>query len=153
MGMRLNSPAFKHGEKLAERFSCDGVNISPPLSWSEAPQGTHSFALFCDDPDAPGGVFHHWAVYDIPKSAHDLPEGFPSAVMLGLIRQGVNDFGKVGYGGACPPKGHGPHHYRFTLMALDVGHLQVRGTRCEDIETAARSHSLAETELMGTYSR
>ena len=153
MGMQLTSPAFKYGERIPERFSCDGADISPPLAWSEAPQGTHSFALFCDDPDAPGGTFHHWAVYDIPVSTHELREGFSSAGTLGLVRQGVNDFGKGGYGGACPPKGHGTHHYHFKLMALDVGHLDVRSTRCGDIEAAARSHTLAEADLVGIYSR
>ena len=153
MGMHLTSPAFKYGEKLPERFGCDGANLSPPLGWSDAPKETHSFALFCEDPDAPGGTFHHWAVYDIPVSTHDLPEAFSGTDMTGLIRQGVNDFGALGYGGACPPKGHGTHHYHFKLMALDVGHLNVRGTRCADIEAATRGHVLAETDLMGFYSR
>jgi Raf kinase inhibitor-like YbhB/YbcL family protein len=123
------------------------------LAWSEAPEGTHSFALFCDDPDAPAGIFHHWAVYDIPVSTHNLPEAFASTGAIGLIRQGVNDFGRTGYGGACPPKGHGTHHYHFKLMALDVGHLDVRGTRCGDIEATARKHIVAETDLVGIYSR
>ena len=153
MGMHLTSPAFRYGERMPERFGCDGANISPPMTWSEPPQGTHSFALFCDDPDAPDGTFHHWAVYDIPVTTHDLPEDFASADMIGLARQGVNDFGKVGYGGACPPKGHGTHHYHFKLMALDVGHLDVRGARCGDIEAAARTHALAEIDLVATYSR
>ncbi len=153
MEMHLSSPAFKYGEKMPERYSCDGADLSPPLAWAETPQGTHSFALFCDDPDAPDGTFHHWAVYDIPISTHDLPEGVPNTDMIGLIRQGMNDFGKPGYGGACPPKGHRAHHYHFKLMALDVGHLDVRGRNCGDIEAMARKHVLAETELMATYSR
>jgi len=153
MGMHFTSPAFGNGERIPERFSCDGLDQSPPLAWSEAPKGTHSFALFCDDPDAPGGTFHHWAVYDIPVSTHELPEGFPRTPTVGLARQGVNDFGKVGYGGACPPRGHGPHHYHFRLMALDVGHLSVRSSRCGDIEATARTHSLAEIDLVGVYSR
>ena len=153
MSMLLSSPAFKHGEKIPPQYSCDGADMSPPLAWTETPPGTHSFALFCDDPDAPDGTFHHWAVYDIPISTHDLPEGFPKADAIGLIRQGTNDFGKPGYGGSCPPKGHGMHHYHFKLMALDVGHLDVRGRKCEDIEAAARKHLLSETELTGIYSR
>jgi Raf kinase inhibitor-like YbhB/YbcL family protein len=153
MSMQLTSRAFKYGETISERFSRDGANISPPLSWSDAPPGTHSFALFCDDPDAPSGTFHHWAVYDIPVTTHDLPEGFSGSSMVGLARQGVNDFGQAGYGGACPPKDHGPHHYHFKLMALDVGHLDVRSKKCADIEAAASNHKLAETELVGTYSR
>jgi Raf kinase inhibitor-like YbhB/YbcL family protein len=153
MSMHLTSSAFKNGDKLPVRFSCDGTNVSPPLAWSAAPKETHSFALFCDDPDAPGGTFHHWALYDIPVSTHDLPEGFSSTAPAGLMRQGVNDFGQLGYGGACPPKGHGTHHYHFKLMALDIGHLAVRGKNCKDIADAARGHILAETELMGFYSR
>lgn len=153
MGMHLTSSAFNSGEKLPQKFSCDGANVSPPLAWSEAPKETHSFALFCDDPDAPGGMFHHWAIYDIPVSTHDLPEGFSAAAFNGLVRQGVNDFGQLGYGGACPPKGHGTHHYHFKLMALNVGHLAVRGKTCKDIADAARGHILAETEMMGLYSR
>ncbi|WP_221939071.1 YbhB/YbcL family Raf kinase inhibitor-like protein [Mycobacterium sp. KBS0706] len=153
MGMHLTSPAFGNGDRIPERFSCDGLDQSPPLAWSEEPKGTHSFALFCDDPDAPGGTFHHWAVYDIPVSTHELSEGFPRTPTAGLVRQGVNDFGKVGYGGACPPRGHGPHHYHFKLMALDVGHLPVRGSHCRDIEAAARTHALAEIDLVGIYSR
>ena len=153
MGMHLTSPAFKYGERMPERFGCDGANVSPPLTWADAPQGTHSFALFCDDPDAPCGTFHHWAIYDIPVTTHELSEGFSRAGSIGLACEGVNDFGKVGYGGACPPKGDRAHHYHFKLMALDVGHLNVRGTRCGDIEATARAHALAETELMGIYSR
>ena len=151
--MRLQSPAFKNGERIPQRFTCDGADLSPPLAWSEAPPGTHSFALFCEDPDAPSGTFHHWAVYDIPVTSHALPEGVSKTDAIGLMRQGMNDFGQIGYGGACPPMGHGAHHYHFKLMALDVGHLDVRGNRYRDIENAARSHALAETELVGVFSR
>lgn len=153
MSLQLQSPAFSNGERIPERFSCDGADMSPPLAWSDVPAGTHSFALFCDDPDAPDGTFHHWAIYDIPVSTRELSEGIPSTGTIGLMHQGKNDFGKTGYGGACPPKGHGTHHYHFKLVALDVGHLDVRGNRCEDIERAARSHTLGETELVGTFSR
>jgi Raf kinase inhibitor-like YbhB/YbcL family protein len=153
MSLHLQSPAFQDGQKIPERFSCDGADLSPPLAWTDVPAGAHSFALFCNDPDAPGGAFHHWAVYDIPKSTGALPEGIAHDGSIGMMRQGLNDFGNVGYGGACPPKGDRPHHYHFTLMALDVGHLDVRGNRCEDIERAARSHMIAETELVGIYER
>ena len=153
MSLQLQSPAFRDGEKIPERFSCDGADISPPLAWADVPAGTHSLAVFCDDPDAPGGTFHHWAVYDIPKSTSELSEGVANSDRIGLMRQGVNDFGKVGYGGACPPTGDTPHHYHFKLMALDVGHLDVRGNSCDEIEKAARSHAIAETELVGIYGR
>jgi Raf kinase inhibitor-like YbhB/YbcL family protein len=153
ISLQLQSPAFRDGERIPERFSCDGADMSPPLRWSDVPARTHSFALFCDDPDAPGGTFHHWAIYYIPVSTRALTEGVGNTGNIGLMRQGVNDFGKMGYGGACPPKGHGTHHYHFKLMALDVGHLDVRGNRCGDIEKAANSHKLAETELVGLFSR
>ena len=153
MSLHLQSAAFRDGQKIPERFSCDGTDISPPLAWADLPAGTHSLALFCDDPDAPGGTFHHWAIYDIPKSTSELSEGLASSDRIGMMRQGLNDFGKVGYGGACPPKGDRAHHYHFRLMALDGGHLDVRGNRCADIERAARSHMIAETELVGMYSR
>jgi len=154
MGMNLRSSSFKHGERIPERYSCDGGDLSPPLSWADPPTDTHSFAIFCDDSDAPTGNFHHWAMYDIPKTTREVPEGFASNVTRSLIVQGENDFGKMGYGGACPPKGHGTHHYHFKVMALDCGHLDTQGkNNADDIETIARAHCLAEAELVGMYSR
>ena len=154
MGMQLNSSAFNNGERLPQRYSCDGEEMSPPLAWGGAPGDTRSFAIFCDDPDAPNGTFHHWAIYDIPKTTHELPEGFAATVARSLVLQGTNDFGKSGYGGACPPKGHGPHHYHFRVMALDCGHLDTHGrNKAVDVERTAREHCLAEAELVGTYSR
>jgi Raf kinase inhibitor-like YbhB/YbcL family protein len=154
MAMQIQSSAFTDGDRLPKRYSCDGDDMSPPLAWSGAPADTRSFAIFCDDPDAPSGTFHHWAAYDIPKTTHELPENFATNVARSLVLQGVNDFGKAGYGGACPPKGHGEHHYHFKVMALDCGHLDTHGkARCADIEATAREHCLAEAELIGTYSR
>ena len=109
MGMQLKSSAFTNGERIPRRYSCDGEDMSPPLAWVDAPEDTRSFAIFCDDPDAPSGIFHHWAMFDIPKTTRDLPEGFASNAARSLALQGTNDFGKTGYGGACPPKGHGTH--------------------------------------------
>lgn len=153
MAMELTSPAFANGGRMPDRYTCTGEDMSPPLIWSDPPKGTRSFALFCDDPDAPGGIFHHWAVYDIPVDIKALPEGFSASGTAGPLQQGVNDFGATRYGGACPPKGHGTHHYHFKLMALDVDHLDIRGRRCGEIEAAARRHAVAETTLIGTYSR
>jgi Raf kinase inhibitor-like YbhB/YbcL family protein len=154
MGMQLNSPAFKNGERLPQRYSCDGEDLSPPLAWSDAPADARSFAIFCDDPDAPSGTFHHWAIYDIPKTTHELPENFASNVARSVVLQGTNDFGKPGYGGACPPKGHGTHHYHFKVMALDCGHLDTHGkNNAADVEAMAREHCIAEAELVGTYAR
>ncbi len=154
MGMQLQSSAFNDGDRLPKRYSCDGDDMSPPLAWSGAPENARSFAIFCDDPDAPSGTFHHWALYDIPKTTHGLPEGFASDVARSLVLQGTNDFGKAGYGGACPPKGHGDHHYHFKVMALDCGHLDTHGRhKAAEIEETARDHCIAEAELVGVYSR
>jgi len=153
MRMHLVSPAFRNGEALPVRFTCEGADVSPPLAWSNVPKETQSFALFCEDPDAPGGTFHHWAIYDIPAATMELPEAFLHTGTVGPMHQGINDFGKTGYGGACPPKGHGIHHYHFKLLALDVGLLDARGKRCSDITKAARPHTIAEAELVGLYMR
>jgi len=144
--LSLLSPALQDGAPIAAQFTCDGANRAPPLSWSEPPAGTRSFALVLDDPDAPGGTFRHWGVYDIPAPARALPA--PGAA------EAINDFGKPGYGGHCPPNGRGPHHYRFKLYALDVDHLGLAGAaRVEDVERAAATHGLASGELTGTYER
>jgi Raf kinase inhibitor-like YbhB/YbcL family protein len=154
MVLHVKSSAFNNGERIPKRYSCDGEDMSPPLAWSEAPQDTHSFAIFCDDPDAPGGMFHHWAMYDIPKTTSEVPEDFAAAVTRSLVLQGKNDFGKIGYGGACPPKGHGTHHYHFKVMALDCGHLDTHGkSEAAEIEARAKEHCIAEAELVGVYSR
>jgi Raf kinase inhibitor-like YbhB/YbcL family protein len=104
--MELASSAFADGSAIPRRFTCDGDNLSPPLQWSGAPAGTRSFVLLCDDPDAPSGTWHHWAAYDIPPTAVELAVG---AAQDKKMKQAVNDFRKPGYGGPCPPHGHGPH--------------------------------------------
>jgi Raf kinase inhibitor-like YbhB/YbcL family protein len=108
--MKLVSSAFDDGAAIPRRFTCDGENLSPPLQWSGAPAGTLSFVLLCDDPDAPAGTWHHWAAYDIPPAVTELAV---DAAQNAKLKQAVNDFRKVGYGGPCPPHGHGPHHYHF----------------------------------------
>jgi len=114
--MRLTSSAFGNGGEIPARFTCDGENLSPPLAWTGAPKGTHSFAIVCSDRDAPSGVFYHWAVFDIAGSIDRLPEYCrPESAALG---QAINDFHRGGYGGPCPPHGHGRHRYCFTLYAL-----------------------------------
>jgi Raf kinase inhibitor-like YbhB/YbcL family protein len=152
MTMRLRSSAFSDGAIIPRRFTCDGEDVSPPLQWSDAPDGTRSFALLCDDPDAPAGTWHHWAIYNVPAAQSELP---PSAGrQQGPFKQSLNDFKRVGYGGPCPPRGHGPHHYHFRLLALSVDHLRVpdRPT-CQAVAREAGRHLLAEAVLTGTYER
>jgi Raf kinase inhibitor-like YbhB/YbcL family protein len=152
MAMRLSSSGFKNGGAIARRFTCDGENCSPPLAWSGAPAETRSFALVCRDPDAPAGVFYHWAAFDVAADADGLPEHCPPG--SAAMRQATSDFGRPGYGGPCPPRGHGPHHYHFTLYALDVERLAVPArAHCREVEAAARSRALATAELVGIYER
>lgn len=154
MTLRLESTAFAEGQRIPTRYTCEGRDISPPLAWSGAPEGTESFALLCDDPDAPVGTWHHWALFDIAAPTGRLDEAYPGDETVGGSRQAINDFGRSGYGGPCPPRGHGVHHYRFRLLALGVARLDLGpGPRCAEVETAARAHTLAEAVLVGTYSR
>jgi hypothetical protein len=145
-GFVLTSPSFEAGGAIPVRHSCDDTDVSPALAWQGAPHGTVSFALIVDDPDARG--FIHWAVYDIPGgSGGSLPEGVtPTAPP-----QGRNDFGRAGYGGPCPPAG--THHYRFTLWALS-SRLNLSGTpSAAQVRTALTTRILAQTTLIGTYTR
>ena len=110
--MHLASRAFENGGRIPGRFTCDGDNEMPPLEWTGVPPEARSLALVCSDPDAPSGTFHHWAVYDIPPDVRHLPERKCAG-----MREAVNDFGRTGYGGPCPPRGHGSHRYCFRLYA------------------------------------
>lgn len=143
----LTSSAFSDGGEIPRRYTCDGDDLWPPLEWSGLPDGTRSLALACDDPDAPGGTFTHWLAWDIDPAAGRLGEGErPPA-------EGRNDFGRTGYGGPCPPRGHGPHRYSFRLYALS-GELELgAGAGKADVEQAVRSRSLGVAELLGTYER
>jgi Raf kinase inhibitor-like YbhB/YbcL family protein len=150
--MRLSSSAFAPGDKIPGRFTCDGADVSPPLAWSGAPAGTRSFCVVCSDPDAPAGVWFHWAIFDIPGDATQLPEHLPAE--HGAMRQALNDFHRPGYRGPCPPHGHGRHRYHFKLYALDAEHLGVpSGADCRAVEAAAEAHALAAAELVAVYSR
>jgi len=152
MPIALTSPAFSSMEAIPGRFTCDGPDISPPLRWIGVPSAATSLILICDDPDAPMGTWVHWVCYDIPASVDSLPEHIPAADSLpGGGMQGVNDFGKVGYGGPCPPGG--THRYFFKLYALDAPLNLPAGKSKKDIEKAMRGHLLAKGELVGTYSR
>jgi len=154
MTFRLSSPEFAADARIPKRFTCEGDDVSPPLQWQGAPPETRSFALLCDDPDAPAGTWHHWALFDMPPDVTRLAAAYPTDPRVGDTRQALNDFRRSGYGGPCPPRGHGTHHYRFRLLALSVAKLDLPKTaRCPDVEAAARSHVVSETVLTGTYSR
>jgi len=153
MALRIESPAFQAKEKIPQKHTCDGMDLSPPLLWSGAPAGTKSFALISDDPDAPMGTWVHWVIYDIPPESQGLPESVPKTGRLADgARQGVTDFRQVGYGGPCPPPGK-PHRYFFKLYALDtVLDLPPKATKA-DLLVAMNGHVLAQAELVGLYQR
>lgn len=150
--MRLTSPVFRSDGWIPVRFTCDGADVSPPLAWSEPPSSVRSFALVCADPDAPGGVWYHWAIYDLPPDQRALAEHWPPA--RAMPPQAVNDFRRSGYGGPCPPRGARPHRYQFRLYALSVERLGLApAAKCREVEAAARAHAIATAELAGHYGR
>lgn len=152
--MRLSSSAFDDGATIPLTYTCDGEDRSPPLSWRDPPAGTRSFVLLCDDPDAPGGTWHHWAAYDLPAGLRALDEDAARHASRQGFKQADNDFGRADYGGPCPPHRHGPHHYHFRLLALSVAHLPVpKMPSCRAVEQEARKHALAEAVLTGVYQR
>lgn len=154
MTLVLTSPAFADGARIPERFTCEGDDVSPPLAWSGAPAATRSFALVMSDADATAGTWYHWAIFDLPAATAGLAEGHPRDGGAGGVRQAVTDFRRTGYGGPCPPRGHGPHRYTFHLMALDVARLDVpERADCRAVERAAARHTLAEARLIGTFAR
>ncbi|MNK99002.1 putative kinase inhibitor protein [compost metagenome] len=147
--MDLRSPAFENGEPIPPRYTCEGENLSPPLAWSGVPEKARAMALVLDDPDAPAKVWVHWVLYNLPPDAGMLPEGTQG--LKATAREGRNDFGDLGYGGPCPPRG--THRYRFRLFALDE-HLDVgEGCSKSELLTAMEGHVLAEAELTGTYAK
>ncbi len=151
MAFRLFSSAFAEGGWIPELHSCQGADISPSLEWSDAPAETKSFALIVEDPDAPAGVWTHWVLFDIGPKIPGLAQAFRPG-SLGV--SGTNDFGKPGYGGPCPPKGHGPHRYFFRLSALNVPTVGLAaGAKRADVLEAMKGHVLAEAQYMGRFER
>jgi Raf kinase inhibitor-like YbhB/YbcL family protein len=143
----LSSSAFEAGSSIPSRHTCDGEDLSPPLSWPAPPEGTGSLALILDDPDAPGGRFIHWLAWGITPDAGGLADGQAAPV------EGRNDFATIGYRGPCPPRGHGPHRYRFRLHAV-AGDLELAaGASVQELEQALSGQVLAVAELVGTYGR
>lgn len=151
--LEVTSDAFQNGESIPRRFTCDGDDISPPLRWRGAPDGTRSFALICKDPDAPNGTFYHWGLYNLPPSITETPERYIPRDK-GHIRQAFNDFQERRYGGPCPPPGHGRHRYFFAVYALDVEVLELpERTTCRELEDSVGPHTLGKGDIMGIYER
>ncbi len=153
----IRSSAFEDGARIPSIYTCESKNISPPLSWSGAPEGTLSFVLICDDPDAPVGTWVHWVFYNIPENVNSLEEGIPASEEFkeGSLKgalQGKNDFGRIGYGGPCPPRGK-PHRYFFKLYALDTYLDAKPSLRKSDILKLMHGHILGETKFYALYGR
>jgi Raf kinase inhibitor-like YbhB/YbcL family protein len=152
LSLRVTSDVFASDSLIPDQYTCDGANISPPISWEAEVPGTESFALIVDDPDASSGLFTHWLVYDLPARVTSLPENVPPHPTLeNEARQGRNDFGRVGYGGPCPPSGR--HRYVFTVYALNARlGLAPEATKRELLD-AMDGHVLTEGRLTGRYLR
>jgi len=151
----IRSPAFKEGGFIPKKFTADGENISPPLSWSQPPKGTKSIALIVEDPDAPIGIFTHWIIYNIPPTIRELPAGIPKKRVLksiGGAKQGKNDFGKIGYGGPSPPPGP-PHRYIFKIYALKETLDLSPGVRRGEFLKTIQNKQIKVATLMGKYGR
>jgi Raf kinase inhibitor-like YbhB/YbcL family protein len=143
----LESTAFEHAPAIPTRHTCEGEDLSPPLRWTNLPDGTRSLALVVDDPDAPDGVFEHWVAWGLDPDAGGLGEGET------VPGEGRNDFGTSGYRGPCPPPGHGRHRYLFRLYALDTGLELDAAAAKADLEQAIEGHVLTTADLVGTYER
>ncbi|RMD45353.1 MAG: YbhB/YbcL family Raf kinase inhibitor-like protein [Aquificota bacterium] len=153
MGIVVKSSDFKNGGYIPVKYTCDGTDISPEISWSNFPENTKSFVIIMDDPDAPVGTFTHWIVYDIPANINKFSENFPKVADINGIKQGINDFRKVGYGGPCPPRGK-PHRYFIKIYALDVSNLNIPAMSSrKTVEEAMKGHIIDEGYLMGLYGR
>jgi Raf kinase inhibitor-like YbhB/YbcL family protein len=152
MDFKLTSTAFLEGQPIPRQYTCDGVNVSPPLEWSGTPPSAKTLAIICDDPDAPAGTWVHWVLYNLPGDRIGLVENVPTTEKVpGDGLQGTNDSEKIGYDGPCPPSG--THHYFFKLYALDAELSLKAGATKAEVLKAMEGHTLAQTQLMGTYRR
>ena len=152
MEIKITSAVFEEGGMIPAKFTCDEEDVSPPLAWDSVPEGTKTLALICDDPDAPMGTWVHWVLFNLPGDFNELPEDIPPEKELeNSAKQGTNDFGKIGYGGPCPPGG--THRYYFKLYALDAALDLEAGARKAELLEAMEGHILGEGQLMGKYSR
>ncbi len=153
MAFELRSSAFSAEETIPDRYTCEGADVSPPLKWANAPEGTQEYALICEDPDAPGGTFTHWLLYGIPPEIEELPEDVPQDGTLswGAV-QGRNDFGNTGYGGPCPPIGE-THRYFFRIYALGERLDMPPGATRAQLLREAEDRAIARAGLMGTFAQ
>jgi len=156
MTLSIQSKSFEHNALIPGRFTCDGQDISPPLDWSGIPPEAKSLALIVDDPDAPDPAapkmtWVHWVLYNIPVDAHGLEENSVAAALPAGTKEGINDWGRKGYGGPCPPIGK--HRYFFKLYALDTVLAGLQEPTKAQVEEAFKGHILAEAQLVGTYER
>lgn len=153
MGINLISDVFDEGEMIPTRHTCDDINVSPPLRWDSLPERTISFAILCEDPDAPMGTWTHWIIFNIPPDVMELSAEIKNEENLerGMI-QGINDFGYAGYGGPCPPEGE-KHRYFFRIYALDTTLNIGPGAKREEFLKALNENVLDEGQLMGIYGR
>ena len=151
--MELRSDAFKQGEMIPRKYTCDGDDLSPKLTWNKPPEGTKQLVLICDDPDAPRGTWDHWVIYGLPADTLGLPEGVKhGGEVKGIGIQGTNSGGIIGYNGPCPPKGPA-HRYFFKLYAIDKKLDLKPGLSKKEVLKAMEGHILAQGELMGKYGR
>jgi Raf kinase inhibitor-like YbhB/YbcL family protein len=150
--IHVTSPAFAEGGTIPKQCTCDGKDISPALEWTGIPEGAKSLALICGDPDAPRGTWVHWVLFNLPANTSGLPEGLPASKNLDSgAKQGRNDFGEIGYGGPCPPRG--THRYYFKVYALDRELDLGPGIPKYKLVEAMKGHILAEGQVMGRYGR
>lgn len=153
MTFALQSSAFAPGAPIPRQNTCDAADQSPPLSWNGLPARVASLVLIVEDPDAPGGTFTHWVLYDLPPAPGELAAGAPHTSSLqNGARQGRNDFRRVGYGGPCPPRGT-THHYHFIVMALDTRLGLPAGVKRSELESRVKGHVVGRGELVATYRR
>jgi Raf kinase inhibitor-like YbhB/YbcL family protein len=149
--LQLTSPVFAEGGDIPRGYTCEGKDASPPLAWAGAPEGTKTFALTVEDPDAPKGTFVHWVLYNVPSSTRSLPEGTRTDTLPRGAMEGLNDAGNLGYKGPCPPSGK--HHYVFTLYALNAPlDGLIRPSKAE-LDRAMRGHVAGQAQLVGMYEK
>ncbi len=152
MEIKITSSAFEDSGLIPDKYTCDGADISPPLQWEAVPEGTSSIALICDDPDAPVGTFVHWVIFGLPAETRELDENIaPDKTLPSGAKQGTSDFGRIGYGGPCPPSG--THRYFFKIYALDTAIDLAAGATKRELLKAMEGHILGQGQLIGKYKR